>query len=321
MGVKGALSAVDATLTQQIIAFNVIIVNTIIKHMIKLSKNSSAYPKQLASLSDAPNNLFFSSQVDTTQLLFRPKVAVVGSRKVSAYGRLVTEQMVKALVAKGVVIISGLALGVDSIAHSETLKNGGQTIAVLPCGLNNIYPSSHKSLSEHILKQGGALVSEYQPDEKIAFKGNFIARNRIIAGLADIVLITEAAKGSGSLHTASFALDMGIDVFAVPGPITSPTSEGCNNLIKAGSGIVTSPNDLYSALGLSNKQAKQTQLPLLEDKNQTTIIKLIASSDQAISVDQLQERSNLEITEINKILSMLEILGHIKPVGNNRWAL
>lgn len=288
--------------------------------MISIAKNNSNYPKHLLALKDAPKNIFVRSSAKFDELLARPKVAVVGSRKVTSYGRAVTEQLVAELARHGVVIVSGLALGIDSIAHSVTIQNGGQTIAVLPCGLDHVYPSSHKSLSEKIVAHSGALVSEYQPDEKIAFKGNFIARNRIIAGLADVLLVPEAAKNSGSLHTAGFALDMGIDIFAVPGPINSPTSEGCNNLIRSGAGLATSAQDILDYLGISAKQqTQQKTLPLVDDQHQAKVIKLITESSQPLTNEELQLATKLNTSDLNQALSMLEIYGYISTNNSNRW--
>lgn len=288
--------------------------------MITITRKDPNYPRHLLALKDAPKNIFVKSSAQFDELLSRPKVAVVGSRKVTSYGRAVTEQFVADLVRNDVVIVSGLALGIDSIAHTVTVQNGGQTIAVLPCGLNNVYPSSHRNLAEKIVDQKGALVSEYQPDEKISFKGNFIARNRIIAGLADVLLVPEAAKNSGSLHTAGFALDMGIDIFAVPGPINSQTSEGCNNLIKAGAGLATSAQDILDYFGISSKkQSSQKTLPLVDDKNQALVIKIITESTKPLTIEELQITTSLNITELNQALSMLEIYGLVASSGSSRW--
>src|SRR5690606_28976050 len=153
-------------------------------------------------------------------------------------GRAVTYKFASELAARGVVIVSGLALGVDSIAHEACIGSGSKTIAVLPVGLEKIYPTSHTHLAKKISQGNGLLVSEY-PSGTDPRRENFIARNRIIAALAEGVLITEAAENSGSLHTARFAIELGLPVLAVPGPINSSTSVGTNNLIKAGAIPVT----------------------------------------------------------------------------------
>lgn len=160
---------------------------------------------------------------DINELLKRPCVTIVGSRKISAYGKTVTSRLAGELASAGIVIISGLALGVDSLAHLAALEAGGLTIAVLPTGLDAVDKTSRRGLAERILQQGGALVSEYAEGSPVHL-GNFVARNRLVAGFGDAVLITEAAERSGTLHTANFALEQGKPVLAVPGNITSPTA-------------------------------------------------------------------------------------------------
>lgn len=220
--------------------------------------------------------------------------------------------------ARGVVIVSGLATGIDAVAHKSAIECGGQTIAILPNGFNNIYPSSHTGLVNNTINCGSALVGEYKPYDKIAFKSNFIARNRIVAGLADVLLIPEAAKKSGSLHTANFAFDIGRDIFAVPGPINRPTSEGCNNLIKSGAYLATSADYILDKLGI--KPADHTKnIPILEDKNQTLVLSSL--HEGPLSIDNIQLLTGLDSSKLNQALSMLEIYGQIKPMGNSIWAI
>jgi DNA processing protein len=164
--------------------------------MLHINTKHKLYPKSLKQITDPPNKLFIEGDIE--RLIDKPMLAVVGSRKASPYGREVTENIVKKVASRGVVIVSGLALGIDSIAHSAALVVGRQTIAMLPCGLDEIYPRSHSSLAKEIIKKGGVILSEYTPKTP-AFKTNFIARNRIIAGLSQAVLIAEAAQRSGSL--------------------------------------------------------------------------------------------------------------------------
>jgi DNA processing protein len=276
------------------------------------------YPAKLMALTDPPKQLYISGDLANWQALYgQPMVAVVGSRKQTNYGRDCTETIVRQLVARGVVIVSGLALGIDATAHKAALAAGGRTIAVLPSGFSHIYPSSHHGLARQIVNSGGALVSEYEPSAEIAFKSNFIARNRIIAGLADVVLITEAAVNSGSLHTANFALDIGRDIFAVPGPITSPGSVGCHNLIKTGAFVADSAADILNKLHIS--ATEQAELPLLNDKNQSIILQHLSAGP--LAADDLRAELAIPVAQLNQALSMLEIYGHIKPVGNNIWAI
>jgi DNA processing protein len=221
------------------------------------------------------------------------------------------------LARAGVLIISGLALGVDSIAHKAALDAGGLTLAVLPSPIEQIYPASHQQLAERIVAQGGALVSEY-PAGAPLYRLNFVERNRIASGLCDALLITEAAAKSGTLHTANFALEQGKAVLAVPGNITSPTSVGTNNLIKTGATPVTSADDVLQALGLETGKAAKP-IPKGETPNEQLLIDLLADgiSDGA----ELLARSTLGVVHFNQALTMLEIRGHIRALGANRWAL
>lgn len=254
---------------------------------------------------------------NVNELLEKPCITIIGSRKVSAYGREVTLGLAGELAKAGVVIISGLALGVDSLAHKAALDAGGLTIAVLPTGLDKIYPATHRDLARQILQQGGALVTEY-PEGTNVYKTNFIARNRIASGLGDALLITEAAEKSGTLHTANFALEQGRPVLAVPGNITSPTSAGTNNLIKTGATPVTSVQDVFYALGIE-QTAQQKEPPKSSDPNEQILIDLLFADVN--DGTELLEQSGLELRVFNQTLTMLEIRGRIRPLGNNRWSL
>jgi DNA processing protein len=281
-----------------------------------LTLNHSDLPKELRRLHQIPQHLYVNSK-DLPKLMARPRIAIVGSRKVSPYGRSVTGQMAAGLAQRGVVIVSGLALGVDSIAHGECIRAGGNTIAVLPSGLDKIYPSSHTQLARDIVSHGGMLVTEYSIKTE-PMRQNFIARNRIIAALAEGVLITEAALNSGSLHTARFALELGIPVMAVPGPITSPTSAGTNNLIRAGAVPITSVDDILAAMDWQVTEAKQTEL-LADNEQQRVILELIS---QGISDGtELLEKSRYDTSSFQQALTMLELNGRIRPLGANQWTL
>lgn len=285
----------------------------------KINKVVIDKDKHLAPLGDLaqPVHELFYRGDSFINLLDRPMVAVVGSRKVSAYGRQVTQTITSELVRAGVVIVSGLALGVDSIAHQAALEANGATIAVLPCGIDKIYPSSHFHIAHSIVQQGGALVSEYPAGSDSPMKYQFIARNRVIAGLAQGVIITEAAVKSGSLHTAEFALEQGKDVFAIPGNITSPTSTGTNNLIKNGAIPVTNAADILDVLGISTTASNQTYIP--QNKNEAIIMSLI--SQDIGNPELLQHKSSLEPTLFNSTLSCLEINGAIIQTNSGRWIL
>lgn len=284
--------------------------------MLKL--NSSNIPDKLNQVSSPPKQLFVEG--DLAGLLDKPAVAIVGSRKVSAYGRAITEQLARELAGQGIIIISGLAFGVDSIAHQATLDAGGLTIAVLPTPLGQIYPVSHRGLAKKIIEQGGALVSEY-PDGSETHIGNFVARNRIIAGLADGTLVTEGALKSGSLHTARFALNAGREVMAVPGNVNSITSEGTNNLIKAGATPITCADDVLFCLKLKTKRtrAKVAKAPTGANPAEQAILDLLFKGTQDGSELQLQSGQPAE--DFNQTLTMLEITGKIRSLGANQWTI
>lgn len=207
------------------------------------------YPAQLYALPQPAYKLYV---IGNLALLKQKSLAVVGSRAVTPYGREVTNRFVAEAVWSNIPIVSGLALGVDSIAHRAALDAGGSTIAVLPGGINKIYPASHQKLAKEIVEKGGTLISEY-PGEMTPHKYHFIARNRIIAGLAHATLITEAAEKSGSLHTAQFALEQGKEVLAVPGSIFSPTSVGTHNLIEQGAQLTRSSEQILNLFAIPQK--------------------------------------------------------------------
>lgn len=248
--------------------------------------------------------------------LQNPTVAIVGSRKVSPYGRSVTHDFARFLAQQGIVIVSGLALGVDSIAHKGCIEGTGKTIAVLPSSLESIYPASHRGLASQIVKTGGTLVTEYS-GQGMPMKHYFIARNRIIAALADIILVTEAAERSGSLYTAEFGLELGKTVYAVPGPIDSPTSKGTNILIKMGATPALRPEDILDEFGISttNPGADQGYIP--ENEAEKTLLDLMRSG--ITDGHEILDKSDLTAVIFQQQMTLLEIKGVIAPGGNNTW--
>lgn len=281
----------------------------------KITIKALAYPEVLRNIPSPPKELYVQGPL--SELLGHPRLAVVGSRKVTAYGHGVTQKLSAASAQAGIVIVSGLALGVDSIAHQAALDNGGSTIAVLPCGLDKPYPAQHRQLAATILKKGGAIVSEY-PDGTPPLRQHFIARNRLVSGLADGVLITEAAERSGTLHTANFALNQARTVMAVPGNITSPYSVGTNNLIKSGALPVTSPDDIFSALNLIVKPPSEREV-LGSNQEETLLLSLLTGG--ITDAAELLTQSGLEAGTFNQTLTMLEINGRIRPLGAGHWTL
>ncbi len=279
-------------------------------------------PARLRNIPGPPQSLFIRAAKDTlfAKLMRHKRVAIVGSRKVTAYGQLVTERFAGELAAQGIVIVSGLALGVDAIAHRATLEAEGLTMAVLPTPIDNIQPRTNAGLAQQILTSNGVLVSEYPPGSTV-FKTNFVARNRIVTGLVDALLITEATEDSGTLHTARFALEQGIDVLAVPGNIYSSLSAGTNNLIKTGATPVTDTTDVLFALGHTTAaEAGPTKFRIKGvNQDEQQIIDLIEQG--MVEGNELLAASGMSVEQFNHHLTMLEITTKIRSLGANRWAL
>jgi len=281
-----------------------------------LKLNDPCYPEALKHILKPPKQLFWTGS-NPQDWLGLPSVAIVGSRKISPYGREVTTRLATELAQAGLVIISGLAFGVDAVAHEAAVKTKGSAVAVLPTPLSNIQPVSNQQLALKILETGGTLLSEYS-DESIITKANFIERNRIVSGLCDALLITEAAINSGSLHTARFALEQGKTVLAVPGNITSPTSEGCNNLIKSGAIPVTCADDVFFAVHIN--PAKQREGRVFKGtQEEEKILSLIKEGVQV--QEDLALATNLDGAAIGSVLTMLEINGQIRSLGAGNWTL
>lgn len=282
----------------------------------KLSFDQLSPLKKLADIPMPPRQLFYVG--DLSPLDNKPVVSIVGSRAVTPYGRQVTTKLAGELAGKGIAIVSGLALGIDALAHLAALEAGGYTVAVLPSPVDSVYPATNRQLARRILEQGGALLSEYGEDDRTeAFKMRFIERNRLVSGLADVLLITEASEKSGTMHTANFALEQGRTVMVVPGNITSPTSAGTNNLIKAGALPVTSVDDVLAALGITEKA---TQLELVAaNQEEADILEMLkaGTTDAAL----LQSASGMPAALFNQTLTMLEITGKIRPLGAGHWSL
>ena len=221
------------------------------------------------------------------------------------------------LAKRGVVVISGLALGIDSIAHKAALEANGTTIAVLANSVDKVYPRTNQDLADKIISGGGAILSEYEPPTD-ARDYQFLARNRIVSGLSDAVIVIEAAARSGTLATVTHALEQGKEVFVVPGNITSPLSAGCNALLKQGARIVTCAEDILEVVAPDLLES-QTLLPLGSTPLESTIITLIQSGIR--DGDELQRQSAATVTEYSQAMTMMEINGAIRGLGANQWTL
>lgn len=280
-----------------------------------LTLSDRDYPLHLRQVTPIPNTIYWSG-LEPALWLNRPKVSIVGSRKMTYYGKSVTEKLAFDLALKGVVIISGLAYGIDITSHQAALSARGTTVAVLPSGLDSIYPASHHHIARKITEKG-TLITEY-PAGTPSYPTNFIARNRIISGLCDVLVITEAALKSGSLHTARFALEQGKTVMAVPGNINSPASEGCNNLIKSGAIPITSVDDIFFALKIKPEKLKEN-IVIRGTDEEKVIYELIRGGVTA--QEELALAAKIDGPALSSALTMLEISGQIRPVGAGNWAV
>ncbi len=277
-----------------------------------LDKN---YPEKLKEIFDPPPVLYIKGELKLEDNL---ALAVVGTRRVTAYGREVTEILVRDLASSGLTIVSGLARGVDALAHKAALDSGCRTIAVLGCGVDIVYPAQNVTLAKEIIKNG-AIISEYPPGTQ-PIPGHFPARNRIISGLSLGTLVTEADEKSGSLITASLALEQNREVFAVPGPIYSQLSKGPSGLIKQGAKLVTSAADILEELNIEQKKNSAKVKQIIPDNlDEEMIIKLLINEPKHI--DELLRESKFSSNKLNGLLVTMELKGKISCLGNGSYRL
>ena len=272
------------------------------------------YPQRLKHIYDYPMGLYVKGELPGDSI---PSAAVIGARNCTAYGRQSAEYMGRKLGEQGIQIISGLALGIDGAGHEGAVKGGGRTFAVLGCGVNICYPRTNYRLFEQILERGG-IISEYGPDEEPCAR-NFPVRNRIISGLSDVILVMEARQKSGSLITAQLGLDQGKEIFALPGRITDPLSEGCNHLIRAGAGILTSPSDVLEYMGIFYE--KQMFSCKNDHKGLANFEKMVYSclDSEPRHPEQIAIRTGLPVSRCIGALSELELGGFAVRVNGQYY--
>jgi DNA processing protein len=279
------------------------------RHIAALTLDDGDYPACLRTIADPPPVLFVRGSLTVAD---EWAVAIVGTRRATAYGRQAAEHLSSALAGAGVTVVSGLARGIDACAHRAALAADGRTIAVLAHGLDTVYPPEHARLADEIVAHG-ALISEFplgtRPDA-----ANFPRRNRILAGLARATVVVEAARTSGALITADLALEQGRDVFAVPGSIFSPASQGTNTLIKEGARPVTAPQDLLEELHLSlavEKQAVRQSLPV--DPTEAALLAHLSS--EPVHVDEVSRAASLPVAAVSGALVLMELKGLVRQTG------
>lgn len=282
-----------------------------------LTWSMEQYPRYLREIPAAPPVLYVAGEL---QVGDEWAVAVVGTRRLTAYGRQVTRELVAGLARNNVTVVSGLARGIDGIAHKTALDVGGRTLAVLGSGLNYIYPPEHRKLAHRIVaEKRGAIISEYALDTPPDAK-NFPPRNRIISGLTLGTIVVEAGERSGALITADFALEQNREVFAVPGNITSRASKGTNHLIQQGAKLVTAVADVLEELNLTMvPQQVAVQMALPESAEEAALLRHL--SPQPIHVDELSRASGLPSAEVSSTLTLMELKGMVQQVGGMRYVL
>ncbi len=272
------------------------------------------YPESLKEIYDPPYVLFYKG--DVSLLKSEDLLAIVGARKVSAYGKNIMLNFAPAFIKSGLIIVSGLARGVDSIGHKISLDNGAPTVAVVANGLDICYPPENSQLQSKIA-QTGVVVSEYPMGSK-PLQYHFPERNRIISGLSKATFIPEAGEKSGSLITADYAIEQGKDLFVVPGSIFSAQSAGCNKKIKELQAIITlSPDDVVESLGRTVKRQSQTAVQL--DMDLQSIINLL--NDGGLHFDEILQKVDIDIATLSSALSQLEILGMIRKLQGNYYEI
>ncbi len=270
------------------------------------------YPPLLKHISDPPLCLFVRGNLSNIAF----PLGVVGTRKITPYGKIVTERLIEPLVHTGITIVSGLALGIDGLAHNLTLKAKGRTIAVLGGGVDTgtLHPSAHEKLAEKIIEHGGAIISEYPPGT-VPFVYSFPKRNRIIAGMTLGTLVIEAGEKSGSLITAQCALDYNREVFAVPQNITSESSLGTNHLIKMGAKVVTQAEDILEVIQGTQKIPSVSIEKILVPQSPEEQKLLVWISHTPIHIDEVVKNSGIESRIVSSTLTLMEMRGDIKNIG------
>ena len=280
-----------------------------------LTWEDEEYPRRLKEIDQPPPVLYVKGKLSPED---EWPVAIVGTRRVTAYGRQVTDEIASTLSRNGLTIISGMARGVDAIAHQAALNAGGRTIAVLGCGVDRVYPPEHKGLSERIVEQG-ALISDYAPGTPPE-ASNFPPRNRIISGLSMAVVVAEAGQRSGALITASFAADQGRDVFAVPGNIMSPQSRGTNRLIQEGAFLIVKPNDVLEVLSLTMvTQHRAARVVLPANAVEAQLFQTLGH--EPLHIDEIGARTDLPINKVTATLALMELKGMVRQVGGMNYVV
>ncbi len=280
-----------------------------------LTYHDEAYPSRLKEIYDYPPLIYIKGDLIPQDEWC---IAVVGTRRATVYGRQVTEEMVSDLIRNKITVISGLARGIDTVAHRTALEAGGRTAAIFACGLDTVYPSENTNLARNIAKQG-ALISEYPLGAKPR-PDNFPRRNRIMSGMSLGVLVIEADESSGAMITAHMALEQNREVFAIPGSILSPMSRGTNQLIQEGAKLVRSCLDILQELNLK-VTAYQIEMKEVTPTTETESLLLKQLSAEPAHIDQICRSSGLPVSTVSSTLAIMELKGMIKQVSTMNYVL
>jgi DNA processing protein len=278
-----------------------------------LTWEDAGYPRRLKEVDQSPPVLYLRGEI-TEQDSWA--VAVVGTRRNTVYGRQIAEELGTFLAQSGITLVSGLARGVDAIAHDAALKAGGRSLAVLGCGVDHIYPAENQKLAERMMAQG-AVISDYAPGTP-PDAINFPPRNRIISGLSLATVVVEAGETSGALITATFAAEQGREVLAVPGNIHALQSKGTNRLIQQGARPLLEMGDILEAIKLEKAQTyRQAQILLPADALEAAILNLV--SLEPVHIDEIQTQSGLSIDKVSATLAIMELKGMVRQVGGMNY--
>ena len=278
-----------------------------------LTWEDETYPQRLKEIEQPPPVLYIRGDYLPDDLF---AVAIVGTRRVTPYGRQITEELAAFLAANNLTVISGLARGVDAIAHQTALRAGGRTIGVLGSGVDKIYPPEHRVLAEKMMERG-AIISDYAPGTP-PDASNFPPRNRIISGLSMAVVVIEAGETSGALITAEFAAEQGREIFAVPGSILAPQSKGTNKLIQNGALPLLSVNDLMQALDLTHMgEQKVARKVIPSDATEARLMDVLGA--EPLHVDEIRNQTELPIEKVSATLALMELKGMVRQVGGMNY--
>lgn len=278
-----------------------------------LTWEDELYPPRLKEIEQPPPVIYLRGEISLDDHF---AVAIVGTRRITPYGRQVTEELASFLAGQGITVVSGLARGVDAVAHSAALKAGGRTIGVLGSGVDKIYPPEHAQMAEKMIVQG-AILSDYaigtEPES-----ANFPPRNRIISGLSMATIVIEAGETSGALITAGFAAEQGREVFALPGNILAPQSKGTNRLIQQGAHPLLSPQDVLQVLNLTRAgQFKAARKTIPADALEAQLLGILGA--EPLHVDEIRNRTGLPIEKVSATLTLMELKGLVRQVGGMNY--